>query len=165
MATVDLTGNIDDFNLVVLETPKAQPRLRHFRRGWFDPAKAERSELSAAVRASVDSRGGGPLFPAGVPVAVEIRCHMRRPNSYFKSSNRANALKTGLPVVRAIVPDIDNLAKFVLDAMNGLVCGDDRQVVKLVVLKLLDSDGACEGRTVVKVSMFDDSEGHLWTSW
>jgi hypothetical protein len=32
---------------------------------------------------------------------------------------------------------------------------DDRQVVKLVIYKLLDNEGQCEGRTVVMVSAFE----------
>ena len=64
-------------------------------------------------------------------------------------------LKGIAPFARPIRPDIDNLAKFVLDALNGLLYTDDRQVVKLLVYKLLDNQGECEGRTVVEVSAFN----------
>jgi Endodeoxyribonuclease RusA len=63
-------------------------------------------------------------------------------------------LRGMLPFARPQVPDIDNLSKFVLDGMNKLVYEDDRQVVKLVVYKLLDCVGECEGRPVVIVSPF-----------
>ena len=48
------------------------------------------------------------------------------------------------------------LRGFVLDGMNGLVCEDDKQVVKLVVYKLFDSEGGCDGRTEVEVTKFDE---------
>ena len=35
----------------------------------------------------------------------------------------------------AVKPDLDNLAKLVLDAMNGLVYDDDRRVISLVCRK------------------------------
>lgn len=51
---------------------------------------------------------------------------------------------------------MDNLAKFVLDSMNKLVYEDDKQVVKLVVCKLFDSEHGCNGRTVVELAKFDE---------
>ena len=42
----------------------------------------------------------------------------------------------------------------VLDGMNGLVYHDDKQVVKLVVYKLYDSEHGCGGRTVIDVTKF-----------
>ena len=61
----------------------------------------------------------------------------------------------GLPFACITSPDIDNLAKFVLDGMNQLVYEDDKQVVKLVVYKLFDSEHGCNGRMVVEVTKFD----------
>ena len=43
------------------------------------------------------------------------------------------------------IADLDNVAKFVFDGMNELVCQDDKQVAKLVARKLLDSEGDCNG--------------------
>ena len=47
--------------------------------------------------------------------------------------------------------DVDNLAKFVLDLMNGTVYTDDHQVVILKVIKVYDNDGECNGKTSVKI--------------
>jgi Holliday junction resolvase RusA-like endonuclease len=69
-----------------------------------------------------------------------------------------NPLKAGLRRAFTSKPDVDNLVKFVLDGMNKLVnklvCEDDSQVVKLTACKLFDSEGACDGRTVIQVSKF-----------
>jgi Holliday junction resolvase RusA-like endonuclease len=47
--------------------------------------------------------------------------------------------------------DADNLAKFVLDALNGLLYADDSQVVSLESTKALDNIGNCNGRVEVQV--------------
>ena len=46
-------------------------------------------------------------------------------------------------------PDVDNLAKFYLDGMTGIVFDDDAQVVELTVVKLRDNLGTCEGRVAI----------------
>ena len=98
----------------------------------------------------------GPAFGRGVAVEMEVKFHCKRPNSDFVGNVRgAGRLRSWLPRVRPIRPDIDNLAKFVLDGLNGLVYHDDRQVVRLVATKLLDCEGDCAGRTSIVVSRFD----------
>ena len=37
-----------------------------------------------------------------------------------------------------------------------MVCDDDKQIVKLIVYKLFDSEGSCDGRTVVELTKFDE---------
>jgi Holliday junction resolvase RusA-like endonuclease len=87
---------------------------------------------------------------------VLIYCYMKRPNSDFTNSQRGfGRLKSKIPLTRPFVPDINNLAKFVLDGLNRLVYEDDRQVVKLVACKLQDNDGECQGRTLITISAFD----------
>ena len=63
-----------------------------------------------------------------------------------------------LPLFGTICPDIDNLAKFVMDGLNGLIYFNDSQVIKFVTYKLLDSEGDCEGRTVVQVHEYRNSD-------
>ena len=73
------------------------------------------------------------------------------PEEPQETSNPATAsVNRFLPVCS----DVDNLSKFVLDALNGLVYHDDRQVVKLVAIKLQDNNSFCRGGTRVVVSRF-----------
>ena len=97
-----------------------------------------------------------PVFGSNQPVVVNIKFFMRRPNTHFKGKDRQNALRAGMPLAHVVVPDLDNMVKFVLDGMNELVYQDDKQVVKLVACKLFDSEGDCNGRTVVKVTKFNE---------
>ena len=166
MEVVDLTGDdndevgiepaVDDVvRVLVFGQPKALPRMRYFRNGFYNPARGDMAAFRAAVRAQNHATMNGVVFGRGVPVAVTVWFHMKRPKSDFKSGHRmAGMLRQWVPCVRPIRPDVDNLAKFVLDGMNGLVYEDDRQVVELLLFKLMDSEGDCGGRTVIKVSKF-----------
>ena len=95
----------------------------------------------------------GFIFPKQVPLAAELDFFMKRPKSDFVGNNRENGrLKASASNLVALPyrPDIDNLIKFVLDALNGVLYHDDCQVVKVSAIKLRDNLGACNGRTIVK---------------
>ena len=62
------------------------------------------------------------------------------------------------PWARTNKPDIDNLAKFALDAMNGAIYSDDKQIVHLVAYKVLVPEGKPHGYTKVQVEPFDMKE-------
>ena len=49
--------------------------------------------------------------------------------------------------------DVDNLAKFVLDALNGVLYDDDRRIVKLEVGKSWDPNPESPGLTTVAISV------------
>ena len=77
---------------------------------------------------------------------------MARPNKDFVNNDRVlGRLKptAALRLFPPIKPDIDNLAKFVLDALNGVGYHDDSQIVKLEVHKMRDNEGSCDGGTLV----------------
>lgn len=67
-----------------------------------------------------------PLFPSGVPVVVRIDVYEPLPKSRPKRvTSEPNTFK----------PDADNIAKLVMDGMNGTVWDDDKQVVEVHVVK------------------------------
>jgi Holliday junction resolvase RusA-like endonuclease len=68
----------------------------------------------------------GLLFPFRVPVAVRIDVYDSLPKSRPKRTvSEPNTFK----------PDADNIAKLVMDGMNGVVWGDDSQVAEVHVVK------------------------------
>jgi Holliday junction resolvase RusA-like endonuclease len=77
----------------------------------------------------------GPAEPLETPVAVYIYINHAIPSSYSKKRKEAclNRLE------RPKKPDLDNVAKAYLDAMNGIVYRDDVQVVSLHVTKRYDT--------------------------
>lgn len=69
-------------------------------------------------------------------IEVEIRAYYEPPKSLSK--RKRNAL-IGCPYDKK--PDIDNMAKAVLDALNGIAYTDDKNIVRLDVSKMYgDSD-------------------------
>jgi Holliday junction resolvase RusA-like endonuclease len=156
-AVVDLSRDENPiYQIAVAGKPKPLPRHRKsWRKGFYNPASKDMQHFKTAVKAAIPQTLIGPIFGKEVPVVVTMKFFLRRPNSDFSIGPRGECrLRTMLPFVRPNRPDIDNLVKFVLDALNGLLFHDDAQVVKLVAYKLLDTVGACEGRTEVEVSEF-----------
>jgi Holliday junction resolvase RusA-like endonuclease len=126
----------------VLGEPVPQPRPRVSTRGGFarayvpkeHPVHAYRQLLAAAARAA-------GLGKTGEPLNVVIDAVFERPKSHL---NKAGVKGTAPRLPR---PDVDNLAKAVLDALQG-VMGDDTNVARLVVEKSYGQ----EARTTVRIS-------------
>lgn len=66
------------------------------------------------------------------PIRVTIRAYMSIPSSYSKA--KAQRMRAGheRPTKK---PDVDNIAKVILDGLNHLAYDDDKQVIELVVEK------------------------------
>ena len=86
------------------------------------------------------------------PIRADITAYYSIPKSTSKT-------KRGLMVVGEIKnvkkPDCDNLAKIVLDSLNGLAYHDDSQVCELTVKKLY----ADKPRVVVSLTELNDTQG------
>ncbi len=77
-------------------------------------------------RACWEQLGELAYAPADTPVRVEIITHQAVPNSRKKSIEWEHA---------TFKPDVDNVGKLVLDALNGVAYEDDKQIVELSVIK------------------------------
>ena len=122
--------------------PVPQPRARVSTRGGFarayvpskHPVHDYRTQLAVAAR-----RAG--LTPTGEPLSVVIDAVFERPKSH---RNKIGVKGTAPKLPR---PDVDNVAKAVLDSLQD-VMGDDTMVARLVVEKSYGE----EARTTVRVS-------------
>ena len=122
--------------------PVPQPRARITTRGKFAHAYTPKSHPVHIYRAqlALAARLAG-LTPTGKPLDVVIDAVFERPKSHLlKKGVKATAPK--LPR-----PDVDNVAKAVLDSLQD-VMGDDTMVARLVVEK----SWGTEARTTVRVS-------------
>ena len=111
--------------------PVAQPRARATSIGGharvYEPTSHPIAAFKASVRLAASCAFSGGALTG--PLRVDCLFLFPRPKSLiFK--------KRDMPRVRHIKkPDADNLAKSVLDALNGLVWVDDCQVCECVLTK------------------------------
>jgi Holliday junction resolvase RusA-like endonuclease len=129
-------------SFTVAGQPVPQPRPRVSTAGGFarayvpgkHPVHAYREAIAAAARSA-------GLTTAGEVLNVVIDAVFERPKSHMRKAGvKADAPK--LPR-----PDVDNIAKAVLDALQDVI-GDDSLVGRLVVEKSYGT----EARTTVRVS-------------
>jgi Holliday junction resolvase RusA-like endonuclease len=145
-------GIIPVFNLTMMGAPKSLPRVRFFQGGLFNSAKPQIDAMRRAAQAALPDIQNAPLFPTGTAVDVIIYFFLKRPKSDFVGNRRMPGNLRPQAIASQIVPigpDIDNLAKLVLDSLNGVVYDDDKQVVNLELHKLRDNEMMCNGRTHV----------------
>ena len=115
--------------------PKGRPKFSKI--GGFvrtyTPKKT--SDYETIVRETAQ-QAMGQTEPLETPTAVYLYIRLSIPKSYPKK--RLAACLKGLerPIKK---PDIDNLAKSVLDGLNGIVYRDDGQIVSLHVTKVYAS--------------------------
>jgi Holliday junction resolvase RusA-like endonuclease len=107
--------------------------------------RSYRQDLNVTARQAM---GDAATFTG--PVEVRITFFLARPKSHYGTGRNAAVLKANVPVAPAKVPDIDKLARAVLDALTGPCFKDDAQVCGLVVSKLWAASG--ETATAVAVS-------------
>jgi len=66
------------------------------------------------------------------PIRANIFVYHKVPKSYSK--NKLQAIRQGLEYPQK-TPDVDNIAKIVLDSLNKIAYEDDKQVIELTVIK------------------------------
>lgn len=119
-------------NLRIDGPPVAKGRPRMTRSGHaYTPAKTREAE--GYLRHAIVSQAGMPRHECAL--SVEVRCLMAIPASW-------SGVKRGTAITGAIKPtgrpDLDNLAKAVLDAANGILWADDAQIVEMRLVKAYD---------------------------
>lgn len=108
---------------------KGRPRFTRTGRA-YTPAKTKKYEHALAARASDEMVSLG-IDPISAPCKVYILAQFEIPKSWSKRRKEAATLG----VVKPGMPDIDNIAKIVLDAINGVCFDDDKQVYELRATK------------------------------
>lgn len=116
--------------------PTARPRVLRSGRAYM-PSRTKKAQ-EAVSRAVSAVSGGTMLFPEGA-LEVSILARFAYPASAPKK------VRLGPPTWRTKRPDVENLAKTVLDGCNGVVWTDDAQVCKLTIDKQNTSSQESEG--------------------
>ena len=107
---------------------KERPRPNRTGHGVYTPQKTKRYEYLVAQSAR--------LVFNEKPLESYIRVSIRAFFAIAKSdSKKKKQAKLANQIRPAMTPDADNIAKAVLDGLNGVVYADDKQIVELKVIK------------------------------
>lgn len=120
---------------------KQRPRFSRINKTVYTPNKTAKYEKQIA-KAYTDA--GGKCIPADCYVSVSVSAFFPIPKSYSKKK-REDCLERILRPDKK--PDMDNILKVVLDALNEVAYEDDKQVVELIGRKY-----------------YTESDGYLWIS-
>lgn len=104
----------------------------------FDPQTKQKEQ----VRWQLRSQFTDELIT--VPIALEVKFYMKIPKSTSKVRTK-EMIQGKIHHIKR--PDIDNLLKFVLDCMNGVIFKDDSQVCVIHAEKIY----AEKGHTIIRI--------------
>ena len=71
-------------------------------------------------------------FPSGTPISMTVIVYFATPKSASKRAVQDMLSGASMPTKK---PDVDNIAKVIMDGLNGLAYKDDSQIVDLEVVK------------------------------
>ena len=122
--------------LSILGEPKAQKRHRHVRMGNFvrqyDPSASDKGDFLSIVQYNA------PKEPFCGALAVSIRFYFTRPKSHFKTGKNSHVMKDTAPLWHTSKPDVDNMAKFLMDSLNKIYWKDDSYIADCWITKQYD---------------------------
>lgn len=109
---------------------KERPRFNTYSRTTYTPSKTKTYE--GIIKNAFQEKYGFKINPSANEIHIKIDVEYAPPESYSKKRKQELIdWKQGY----MHKPDVDNIAKAVLDALNGVIWLDDRQVVGLLVFK------------------------------
>lgn len=118
--------------------PQARPRVTRGGQRTYDPKRsADAKKVAAGYALEARVKAGAALIEDG-PVTVTLEARFAYPKSTRKSARIDRAPLTGKP-------DVENIAKLLLDAMTGIIYRDDSQVWSLHASKFRVIDPEEEG--------------------
>lgn len=123
--------NVKKFNITIPITPVTKARPRFTRYGHtYTPKKT--ADYEKAVAEYWRQATKGFQYDREQALIVNLVFGMPIPKSTSKSKTELMANGTIRPTKK---PDVDNLAKAVMDALNGVAWVDDSQVVRVSIFK------------------------------
>jgi Holliday junction resolvase RusA-like endonuclease len=122
--------------VLVLGDPKPQKRHRMGSHSVYDPSSADKADFLTrfSIARSTQTLMGTSvrLYERHEPLDVSIVFTFSRPKSHFRTGLKSHELKHNAPheYAKTSKPDVDNLMKFVFDALNTGLYQDDSQIVR-----------------------------------
>ena len=175
-APIDLTESpIDLISFTVAGNPTAQARAvicrgkGAYSRVWMrDPSSVKKQIFHDAVKLLVFGIGSQNqptevVFKVDSPIIVDITFCMKPPQDHFVNGNTSRGtLKPSALTKWPTMPDVDNLDKFVLDSLQGLLYDNDSQVICQRIQKVYHHQAPFTGQTMVCIRRAnEDNYGSL----
>ncbi len=132
------------FNLLLPGQPIPKARARKGMHGFYNSQAIEMRKAQLEIRAHLPEKF--QLIPIGIPVTVNM--------IFFFSPAKSQLTKNFIELIKnedcpfLKKGDIDNLEKFVLDVMSGIIFHDDNQVYASSLYKFYTPDNP---RTEIEV--------------
>ena len=123
------------WEIFVSGTPAPQGSKRHVGGGRMVESSKAVGPWREAVRAETQRTVHG-CPPIAGPVNVAVTFYVKRPAGHYGTGRNASTIKLSAPRRPSVKPDLDKLARAVLDGLTeGGAFGDDAQVVGLIAAK------------------------------
>lgn len=119
-----------EIRFCVKGAPLPLKRHRICRGRVYDPSKADKQTWIEKIAEFI------PETPLNKELEIDIQFIMPRPKSHFGTGKNNTKVKESANKHHVSKPDLDNLIKFVLDAMNTYFYADDSQIVKITSTKV-----------------------------
>jgi Holliday junction resolvase RusA-like endonuclease len=117
--------------LVIAGAPKGKDRPRMNRKtgAVFTP---KQTKLAETVIIDAWVAAGSPRVPADAAARIEVVCQQKRPRGHYRKGGGLNTEGFRHPLPRR-KPDVDNVLKLVMDALNRRAYRDDVDIVEATV--------------------------------
>ena len=132
---------------------KGRPRFRRIGNSVQTYTPKETTDYELAVKQAYLRQCGGIYFENNVGIDVRIVAYFGIPKSATKKDRAAMLEHRKRPTKKI---DVDNLVKCLLDAGNGTIYYDDKQVVDLQVRKFYGETP----KVVVKIKSIEMEDKH-----
>ena len=116
--------------------PVSLKRHRHRKMGGtYDPSKKDKDDFIKVL-------GNLPTEKMITPIKCDLIFYCKRPKTHFRTGKKSNELKESAPKHNTNNKDLDNMVKFVLDALNDKLYKDDCQITNITCMKTYADNGS-----------------------
>ena len=128
--------------------PVSLKRHRHrLKGGTYDPSKKDKDDFIKTIE-------NFPTEKMTKPIKCVLHFYCKRPKTHYKSGKNSHILKDTSPKYNTNNKDLDNMVKFVLDALNDKLYTDDSLIFEITCSKSYSEN---EGYIYAKFMEVDDA--------
>ena len=124
------------FESIINFEPVSLKRHRHrLKGGTYDPSKKDKDDFIKVIE-------NFPEEKMTKPIKCVLNFYCKRPKTHYKTGKNAHILKDTAPKYNINNKDLDNMVKFVLDALNDKLYTDDSLIFEITCSKMYsEKDG------------------------